>query len=604
MEESASEPSNLPMEKQQTQSVRTRRGWTPLKYPKSALLSPNSSTNATVNRDDETQDMVNDFFPLHQDILLATIRELLILDGNVNAKTLTVKKQLVQVESLSTSDENTTSSLASVRDKHMTAATGNSNRRSSNRTTVRKRKETDSNDTFKDPKRSKLKDNTISNTPTENVAHSILDQVKAGLLLADKKVQKTVTTTATTTTERSSLIDFPSSADLSMDRPPRKVSVSSEFDQLYSSDEEKDPGIQLDICSFINLGPFQLLKKVKDIPLMLQTSISSEAMLRDAALQIVTLLVKPFSDDAVRSFMGYKAHGVARNRIICMMAGFLFDASHALFAWEQTEQEMLLRKDTMTTKEGFDLDDYIQKSLFDSRAMDKVGGFRPSSLLPHAISIGRLRRRNISWKKFAATAEGKKMLQHHCKGENTILSVGKRRRGQRLRQRHWLTSSLLWNHTDDEDHLQNEQQQSDEGESITASGQRSRSCSFASSVGEDLIDQSYSSRQAKLLAEMPNTIRLTIERKLGESWGVGLVRESMMCVVGKVRESTSNDKHQLVCGDLILHVRNERGEEASSPICAWYSGSDQDWYRDIVNLFKTSEELHLVIQRVSGSGSL
>ena len=377
--------------------------------------------------------------------------------------------------------------------------------------------------------------------------------------------------------------------------------------------------VDADICSYMNYaekisknGFVDLVQSIQEIPPMLQTSISSEAILREKALQVVTLLVQPFSDDALRLFMGYKAHGVARNRIICMMAGFLFDASHALFAWDQTEQEMAdTDSDIMKRGEEFSLDEYIQKTLFDSRALNKVGGFHPSSLLPHAISIGRLRRRNISWTKFSATAQGKKMLRHHVRGESEILTVGKRRRGQRLRQRHWLTTSLLWN--------SNEQttidEVTDEGESCVAAPtastgtteQRSRSCSFASSTdaGENnnyFMEQSLSSqRQAKLLAEMPNAVRLTLGRNTGESWGVGLVRESVMCVVGKVGTSAGQPT-KLECGDLILHIENERGEEASAPTCAWVAGDDQDWYRDMVNLFKTSDELHLIVQRVGGGG--
>jgi hypothetical protein len=67
------------------------------------------------------------------------------------------------------------------------------------------------------------------------------------------------------------------------------------------------------------------------------------------------------------------------------------------------------------------------------------------------------------------------------------------------------------------------------------------------------------------LADMPTAMSLVLKKPHPtDSWGVGLVKEGVMCVVGKVRATLSEQDRtkELVCGDLILHVRNERGEEA------------------------------------------
>lgn len=425
------------------------------------------------------------------------------------------------------------------------------------------------------------------------------------------------------------------------ERPPRKISVSSEYDHLsdstaatavvvevpltlYPGESSEQPSF--DVSFFVNLaernsnGSFTLMVPPNQLPNMLETSISSEAVLRDATLTMTTQLVQSFSDASLRLFLGYKATAITRNRLICMLAGFLFDNSHAMFAWEQTEQEYGVRNNN-NNNDGHGpnpqaavmagLDAVIQKSLFDARALAKIGGFHPSSLLPHAISIARHRCSNTTWECFATTAEGKRMLDHHTDGEASVLLVGKRRRGQRLRHRHWLTSSLLWN----EHH--HEFEPSSALSSTTTSPfhhkqqEQQEPCPVTSSFEyrDETVHQvcephSQSTRRTLILADMPNAVSLVVKKSHPtDSWGVGLVKEGVMCVVGKVRASLSeqNRAKELLCGDLILHVRNERGEEACSPTCAvpiHSSQQGQDWYRAIVNLFRTSEELDLIVQRV------
>ena len=53
------------------------RGWVPLKYPESA-----------VNREDESFA----YFPLHKDVVLACVRELLVLDGTLDSSTLKISE--------------------------------------------------------------------------------------------------------------------------------------------------------------------------------------------------------------------------------------------------------------------------------------------------------------------------------------------------------------------------------------------------------------------------------------------------------------------------------------------------------------------------------
>jgi hypothetical protein len=336
-------------------------------------------------------------------------------------------------------------------------------------------------------------------------------------------------------------------------------------------------------------GSFSLRSSVGDISNMLHASISNEALLRDAAMSMTQQLIATFPNRALRLFLGYKTPAITRDRLTQLLAGFLFDTSHATFAWVQTEQEILARAPQTTS-----LDSMVRTSLFDDRALKKIGGFDPSSLLPHAISIARLRRRNSSWEFFATTAQGKRMLNHHSR-EKSMISVGKQRRGQRLRQRYWLTSALL-SHENDCD-------------VSVSTGPRSRSCSFASSEGEEepmlpgggkCADLT---RQARILADMPGSKAISlVKQPPNTSWGVCLAKEGNACVVGRAKERPAGSRadEYLRCGDLILHAQNENGQEAFSPLCVWSDAEStgEDFFRAMVDLFKTSEELHLVVQRV------
>jgi hypothetical protein len=327
---------------------------------------------------------------------------------------------------------------------------------------------------------------------------------------------------------------------------------------------------------------------------MLHVSISNEALLRDAAMTMTTKLIQTFQERSLRLFFGYKTTVVPRDRLTELMAGFLFDTSHAMFAWVQTEQEVLAQNPNLV-----DPDATIRRSLFNQRALKKLGGFKSHGILPQAISVGRLRRRNVSLEKYAKTAQGKQMLEHHA-NEKAIISAGKLRRGQRLRQRYWLTSMLLW--------------QENEEASVSTAAPRSRSCSISSEpddefaepcpregkVGADLT------RQSRILSDMPGSRSVALTKEsCALSWGVGLVQEGNACVVGRAQnqhpDASSKDSY-LQCGDMIMYVQNEHGEEAGSPLCSWFSSqrstTGEDWFQRMVDLFKSSTELHLVIQRV------
>jgi hypothetical protein len=418
-------------------------------------------------------------------------------------------------------------------------------------------------------------------------AEQLVSTILNSLLLAPQSV-------STVKSDISPIGETPTTS-IAVAKRPRKI---SEVDQMT----ETPPKIPSEIPStdnisrYLNLsqhdksGAFLLLGENDQIvPQMLHVSISDEAHLRDAAMEITKRLVGHFDNKALGLFFGYKFPSTNRVRIAQLFSSFLFDTSHAMFAWIQTEHEFLTHH---RQTENLDMD--IQESLFDQRAVHKIGGLKPHCILPQAISIRRLRQLNVTWEKFATTAQSKRMFGLFGK-ERSIVNAGKERRGQRLRQQQWRTSQSLM-HDNDESH--------------TISTARSRSSSLASEV--DLIDEpvsreatlaSCSARQTRILSDVAGSKMISlIKSNTLESWGVGLVQEGCACIVGKARSDAEGDLEgdaHLCCGDMILFVHNDRGEYAAPPICSWSEShtSDEEWFRKLVNIFKKSSVLHLVVQR-------
>ena len=109
-------------------------------------------------------------------------------------------------------------------------------------------------------------------------------------------------------------------------------------------------------------------------------------------------------------------------------------------------------------------------------------------------------------------------------------------------------------------------------------------------------------RRSRLLEDTPSATAIDLSKLPGSSWGVCLVKEGEDCIVGRASEvADGRDSSQhLRCGDMILYAQNDNGDEASSRLSAWLTPelAGQDYYRAMVDLFKKSEKLQLVVQRV------
>ena len=748
---------------------RSPRGvWTPLKYPKSALVGTEDDhhlhyrhRHVALESDANSERKWNVYFPFSRPVLLACIRELLILDQTLDSSTWTVLpktcRYMMSSKTIAESirPEKVDPSSASSDIKEMAYQVGFTYQhhidpqswiRDEESSTKKHRKRTQSKKSNGDgliPKK-RRKDKTkplevaqstiqVFKQEQDETLIAVVDRMEPPLSVNPSKVfvmsddtpnrpiptesnrreanvERTTTMTVTlpsaqelatiillrarilpmlmTERHQPPIPEYSFSSSLAnhnhnihhdhdhLDRPPRKVSVSeyettestitnNKNDQpspspslsvvLLQEDDQEEVVVEegeeesQDISLFVNLsermadGSYaRKHTKETDMPDLLQVSIADEALLREAALVMTNQMLVSFSNDALRLFLGYKTPVMARDRMIAILAGYLLDVSHAMFAWEHTEQEYRekeqIRTNAMTSNNNSNaLDATIQESLFDERALERIGGMESSSLLPHAISIARLERLSSttnSWETFATTPEGKRLLGHHQKGLDHVCEVGRRRRGQRLRQqRHWLIQATA-KQEQDPDPLR------PPGSTTTLINQRSRACSLGSSSDEDLLetrhrssDHRFSSKDATmssslteeqpthlLLTDLPsNTMSLTLlKASPSMSWGVGLVKEGSMCVVGRVSNNhKSNSTNVLQCGDLILRVENERGQEAYSPVYSMASSSlsssssfgaqvispvedDESWFRTMVDLFKSSQSLHIIIQRVGG----
>ena len=136
--------------------------------------------------------------------------------------------------------------------------------------------------------------------------------------------------------------------------------------------------------------------------------------------------------------------------------------SHALFAFIHTQEEMTRG---MTSSEGVanvinhkSMDKQIKTSLFDGRALKRIGGFEPSALLPLALGIHRCRQTKTSWEEYAMLEEGRMAMSVHSSTQvevsnhgrkrqrgvimvnSSLLELGKKRRGRRGKS----SISQLW----------------------------------------------------------------------------------------------------------------------------------------------------------------
>lgn len=179
------------------------------------------------------------------------------------------------------------------------------------------------------------------------------------------------------------------------------------------------------------------------LPRLLNVSIEDEYNLRARALEMTSSMLDNNSfifprnnklndndDDnngtatmsilPLRAFLGYKSSkSPSRQRLVEMLSDVLFDVSHALYAWLHTEDELARTQQqhsTCSKPHNRDANDmHIKALLFDDRALKRIGGFEPSSLLPLALGVHRCREGGVSWVRYAMSREGRVAMNVHTK---------------------------------------------------------------------------------------------------------------------------------------------------------------------------------------------
>lgn len=405
-------------------------GWAPLSYPSPCIFStvdvaaPNAVTRDS-NSSRNVQRTPNPFFPLHHDVLLAAIRELFLINGLLDARTLLLRHDAM--------DQPCHGRVSPMR-SHVDVVPPEEQRRftcaeeflefvihqtltkseCSNKSSPFKRNGEEESSSmcettsFLGPigsNNDKL-DSVSSKRKVSDVDESFLHPVKR--LCTDM------------------VVDFPSHI-------VQLVQSNVVILHRARSKEDEEPPTSLDLQEFLR-HPQQHHNNHQlrfALPPLLQTNINNELHLRQVARDLCTSIVHSHQlDSTLPIFLGYKSNKlIHRSKLLTIFADILFDVSHAMYAWVQTEKEM-----------GYDGVESIKKALFDDRALKRIGGFEPTSLLPLALTVRQCRLHHMSWEEFALSPDGQRVLEiHHVEEESKmrynekLLEVGKRRRGRRGR---------------------------------------------------------------------------------------------------------------------------------------------------------------------------
>lgn len=325
-----------------------------------------------------------------------------------------------------------------------------------------------------------------------------------------------------------------------------------------------------------------LLNLRHELPQLLDLSIMVESHLRQIALNMIRHFTQYISEKALREFLGYKSPTAKNERVLELISDFMFDVSHAKFAWDKTEHDMF-GNETIGGVKVEAHDSTICNTLFDSRALRKIGGFEPTSLLSHALSIKRLREKGESWAHFAKTLVGKKMFSHH-RDNLAKVQAGARRRDKRMKK----NLAVCYPITDDRDRSRS---RSSSIASLESGGSGSGDLHISTAYPDSSVQQ-----PSCISPIVPNLIPITITREAGKSWGILLAREGSMCVVMRVPDATDANLQR---GDLIVSIRNERNEYVNTPTSS--NDITPEWFSDGVGIFKRSNTLHLEVRRVTSA---
>lgn len=530
----------------------TANRWAPICYPSASIFASRKGegeggSSPTNNSGIRTADP---FFPLHRDVLLAAVRELLIIDGKVDPHTMKVVNPQIQ---MAEEEETTTCNMSEKNESNSDKKRARSAPSETNKASgVAVPTLSDDDDEEKEAstlslsKRQRLQNSSVDSMvelqkqifekpsartqphvvpqqafdysqfdSAEELVEYVVDQVAVSLGSASKKGRHTEPTPSSTeeqsVTSKRKVSDvddleaqdarpFPSCVvslvrsnamlfrSFASGAPNSLTKLQNCLPQSLLTEREKNIfhsalSSQVTMAELLPTGTDNF-EKTNDaiieflhrpqlhrqrqqgnanksllvLPQLLEASVTDESYLRESAQDMIASMINaiPGNDFEVplRVFLGYKSTKTpSRERLLDMICGVLFDVSHAMHAWLQTEKD-IMRK-LQVSKEAIDnkhMDGHIKNALFEQnhRAIKNIGGFDDSSLLPLALGIHRCREKSTSWREYAASPEGGNAFSLHYAtaadesakvrrrqndivGNAELFETGRKRRGRRGR---------------------------------------------------------------------------------------------------------------------------------------------------------------------------
>lgn len=574
-----------PQQKQVFKRGRKRnQGWEPLKYPVAALLDQQPYEDEDCG--ESVAAIPSSTFPLHTDVILAAIRELLILNGCLDSKTLTVNDTAL-VRTIMGMPLKEQQEYQQLCDHDIVE---NSKKRKRDLAVVSPFEAT----------KPEVNGLFIQDTVTgEEVAYAVLFQVIAAgcsSSMSDKKGSDDVNTT----NHRAMSVDIEDSTAWTEE----KKDDSFEWTHHTTADEQPIPKMRQLLVNIIQDSASNCSENG-----MVQLSILDEAVFRKGAVQMAKALTASFSDRSVSLFLGYKGSKNLRDREEAMLGEFLFDTSHAMFAFEHTQEDMLANESGVFDMPSKRIDQYhemakvvLESLLGEDRSIQKVGDLSDESLLLHAISIAHDCRSNDSWTHFATINRGQKMLAHH-ENAKAVLMAGSKRRGGRSR----LPRSPVPNNGDEDDSVSHSI--SDDTFSLqmtTTTVTPEKIWEIETEKAQGGKSPGNGSQFESILDRTPGAKGITITKQHDRlSWGLHFTKEGEACVVDLVRYHVGTGQDNLERGDMILFAENRDGRNAFSPSISFIPNgttehqfnSGEEYFRELVDLFKTSSDLNLIVRR-------
>ena len=489
--------------------------WVPLSYPVTAIFA-SSKCGGGVEQISANRRIANPFFPLHRDVLLATIRELMIIDGKIDHRTMEII-QMCGVDEGTHKIRGVDTKRTKMQKRKEISPThvvpsSDEDERSNISHTYKKKRTTDSSAEYFATLQVKDEgqDSARHVYHTKQQTHKVPARLREDGVSFDYKQFKTAESMVECIVKYATSSFFVGE-DKTNYQPARKVSDADNYMFCTTNDDESDfpscivslvqtnimllqtsqEGSKLSklasqsatakihpttnakksgldamnsdsdnaLLSFLRHPKLQRdqqqgkeHKTLFVLPRLLDVStIDDECRLRYKAHCMVRSMMNsiPSNDLSMpmRVFLGYKSSKApSRDRLLEILSDILFDVSHAMYAFLDTEQQMIKTIHMDKSVVVGSMDTQIKASLFDERALKRIGGFEPASLLPLALGIYRCRKAKSSWTEYATSEEGSIAMcvhdtkQQDVKGDaskakymtnNALLELGKKRRGRR-----------------------------------------------------------------------------------------------------------------------------------------------------------------------------